>query len=130
MRRRRRAVAGPGVRVWRIDSGSPAAKAGIRPGDRIVRFADYEVADGAEFTSAVLRAEHQAPIVVQRPRRREPLNLTVQLQGQPLRLGITWRSDDAEPGTVVLTHVLADSPAATAGLRAGDRVYQVDGQEG
>ena len=37
--------------------------------------------------------------------------------------GFRWRMDDAEPGTVVLTHIAAGSPAARAGLRVGDRIY-------
>ncbi len=125
----RQSSADSGVRALRIDSGSAAAKAGIRPGDRIVRLAGHEVANGEELTSAVLQAEHQVPIVVRRPRQREPISLTVELDGHPLRLGITWRSDDAEPGTVVLSHVLPGSSAAGAGLRAGDRVYQIDGHD-
>ena len=46
-----------------------------------------------------------------------------------MRLGIAWRTDDAEHDTVVLSHVAADSPAATAGLRVGDRIYQVGGRD-
>lgn len=37
----------------------------------------------------------------------------------PLRVGISWRVDEAEPGTVVISHVVADSPAA--GRFAGRR---------
>jgi Peptidase family M28/PDZ domain len=48
--------------------------------------------------------------------------------GSPLRLGITWRTDDAEPGSVVLTYVTPNSPAALAGLAAGDRIDAVNGQ--
>jgi S1-C subfamily serine protease len=39
-----------------------------------------------------------------------------------------WRVDDAEPGVVILSHVVPGSPAAWAGLRAGDRIYQVGGR--
>ena len=46
-----------------------------------------------------------------------------------MRLGISWREDDAEPGTVILTHVVTGSPAANAGLRTGDRIYQVATQD-
>jgi hypothetical protein len=47
----------------------------------------------------------------------------------PLRLGIAWRLDEAEPGTIVVSHVLGGSPAAAAGLRVGDRVLQVAGRD-
>ena len=47
---------------------------------------------------------------------------------KPPRLGITWRTDEAEPGSVYLTRVAAGSPAASAGLAVGDRIYAVNGQ--
>lgn len=47
---------------------------------------------------------------------------------KPPRLGITWRTDEAEPASVYLTHVAAGSAAATAGLAAGDRIYAVNNQ--
>ena len=47
----------------------------------------------------------------------------------PLRLGIAWRTDNAEPDTVIISHVAADSAAAAAGLRVGDRIYRVGGRD-
>ncbi len=47
----------------------------------------------------------------------------------PMRLGIAWRTDDAEPDTVIVSHVAAASAAATAGLRAGDRIYRIGGRD-
>jgi hypothetical protein len=47
----------------------------------------------------------------------------------PLRLGIAWRVDEAEPGTIVVIQVAAGSPAAKAGLKVGDRVYRVAGRD-
>lgn len=46
----------------------------------------------------------------------------------PPRLGISWRTDDAAPGAVCLSRVVAGTPAAAAGLAAGDRIYEIDGQ--
>ncbi len=48
--------------------------------------------------------------------------------GKPLRVGIVWRADDAEPCTAILTGVAPGSPAARAGLQADDRIYQVNGR--
>jgi len=47
---------------------------------------------------------------------------------KPPRLGISWRTDEAEPGSVYLTYVAAGSAAAKAGLAVGDRIYAVNGQ--
>ena len=120
---------GRGVRLLRVGVNSPAAEADIRAGDRIVRFADHEIRSGEDLTAAVMLAEHRVPVVVRRPIRAEPLKLTVELAGNPMRLGITWRVDDAEPGTIILTHVVPGSPAAGAGMRPGDRIYQVAGED-
>jgi hypothetical protein len=118
-----------GVRLTAVTNDSPAANAGVRPGDRIVRFANDEVHSDAELTSAVMHAESQSPIEVRRDNLQKPLRLHVQLDSKPMRLGITWRIDDAEPGTVVLTYVMPDSIAAKAGLIEGDRVYKVNGRD-
>jgi hypothetical protein len=45
----------------------------------------------------------------------------------PPRLGISWRDDPAEPGSVFLTRVVEDSPAASAGLAVGDRIDEIAG---
>ena len=119
----------PGVRISQVVYNSPAARAGLRAGDRIVQFAGSEVPSEDSLTSAVLLAEHQVPVVVRRGNQPESLKLSVQLDGDPMRLGVTWREDDAEPGTVILTHIVTGSPAANAGLRAGDRIYQVAAQD-
>ncbi len=57
------------------------------------------------------------------------MELTAQLSGAPVRIGISWQTDDAEPHSVVLLRVATDSPAQRAGLKVDDRVYQVDGKD-
>jgi len=47
----------------------------------------------------------------------------------PMRLGIAWRNDDAEPDTALVSHVAAGSAAAIAGLRVGDRIYRIGGHD-
>ena len=42
----------------------------------------------------------------------EPVPLAELLDGTPLRLGISWRVDDAEPGTIVVSQVVPESLAA------------------
>jgi len=118
-----------GVRLaWTI-VGAPAQRAGFQSGDRIVRFAGRSIASGDDLKGAILGANNPAVATVYRFGRQQPLELTVQLDGEPMRLGITWQLDEAEPGTIVLTQVLPASPAARAGLQAGDRIYQIDGRD-
>jgi hypothetical protein len=64
-----------------------------------------------------------------RKRLTEPEALSIQPGDKPLRLGLAWRVDPAEPGTIVLSHVVAGSPAAAAGLRVGDRIYRIGGRD-
>ena len=46
----------------------------------------------------------------------------------PPRLGISWREDDAEPGSVFLIRVVEGTPAAAAELKVGDRINELDGR--
>jgi C-terminal processing protease CtpA/Prc len=55
----------------------------------------------------------------------QTLQISVELDGQPLRYGISWREDKGEPGTVLLTEVVPRSAAWLAGLQVGDRIYRV-----
>jgi hypothetical protein len=118
-----------GVRVSGSLRGSPAEQADIRPNDRVVRIAGQDVHSPEELQSAVLLAQHEVQLSWRRPGGAALINRAVRLTGTPLRLGVTWRRDEAEPNTVVLTHVVAGSAAAKAGLRAGDRIYRVGGQD-
>jgi C-terminal processing protease CtpA/Prc len=52
----------------------------------------------------------------------QPLELSIQLTGEPARLGLSWRTDDAEPDRVIVTQVIPHSPAALAGLKPLDRI--------
>ena len=117
-----------GVQVTRVAAGSPAELAGIRAGDRIVRFAGRDVTSGPLFKSLVLLGENPVSISIERDGEPAPLERQVQLLGSPVRLGISWRLDDAEPGCVILTRVVSGSPAADAGLRPNDRILEVAGQ--
>jgi len=112
-----------------IAPAGPAEKAGLRVGDRIVRFAGREIRSSRDLTLAVRAAPKKAAITVQRAGEPKPLELQAELEGDPIRVGITWRLDDAEPGVVILSTVLADSPAARAGLLAGDRIVRLAGRD-
>jgi hypothetical protein len=41
------------------------------------------------------------------------------------RLGITWRDDEAEPGSVIIVRVVEGTPGDAAGLLVGDRINAI-----
>jgi aminopeptidase YwaD len=117
-----------GLVVSEVAITSPAARAGVRVGDRIIRFDEQALRDDGEFQSQVLTIEKSLMLTLERAGENKPLDVKVQLDGEPVRIGIAWRIDDAEPGAVILTRVVWASPAAHAGLQIGDRIYAVAGR--
>jgi S1-C subfamily serine protease len=115
--------------VAAVTPGSSAAEAGVKVGDRFVQFADLEVGDERRFRIAVLAAANPVSVTIERPGEKEPLKLELKLAGEPVRLGIAWRRDDAEPGAVIVNRLTVGSPAEMAGIRPGDRIYRINGQE-
>ena len=107
--------AAQGLKVIRVVPGGPADQAGIRVNDRLVSFAGIELPPGADLAGLVLASENPVKAVVARPGAEQPIDLTIQLRGQPTKLGILWREDDAEPGSVKLVGVLPGSPADRRG---------------
>ncbi len=124
----------PGVVVTHVTPGSAADRAGLQAGDRLVQFAGQEAADESRLGVAIWAAPSPAMALVERAGR-EPLPIPLDLDGPPLRYGISWREDKNEPGTVLLTEVVPQSAACLAGLQVGDRIYRVadavfpDGEE-
>jgi hypothetical protein len=118
---------GPGLRLDTVVSGSPADRAGLRSGDRVLRFSGEEVA-ADRFASLVLAAAGPVEAVISRTGVAEPIKVKLQLAGEPIRLGINWRVDDAEPTLVQIVRIVPGSPAANAGIRVLERVYEVNGQ--
>jgi hypothetical protein len=118
-----------GVRVLRVASGSPADKAGLKPGDRILRCAGQDMRLDSELVGIIATADSPVALTFQRPGQDKPEEISIPLTGPPLRLGIAWRVDEAEPAAIILTHVVPGTPAARAGLLPGDRIYQVDGRD-
>jgi Peptidase family M28/PDZ domain len=117
------------VVVASVVPGSAAAVGGLRPGDRIVRFAGGEVHDADKFRIAVLAAKNPVPVSVERPGEDAPVEMTLELAGEPVRLGISWRTDAAEPDSVIVNRVTPGSPAALAGLKPGDRIHRIGGRD-
>ena len=122
------AASKPGLRVTVVDRGSPAEIAGLRAGDRIVSIDGHELKPGDDPREQILASSGSAKLKVERPDVKDPLELPVQLQGSRVRVGLAWREDEAEPGSVLLLRVVPGSPADKAGLAVLDRIYQLNGE--
>jgi hypothetical protein len=105
--------------------GSPAEAAGIRAGDRLLTYEGILVDDEQRFRLELFAARGPKKFRIQREGIAEPLEIAIEPRGNPIRVGITWREDPAEPGTVLLTQVVPGSAADAAGLKVKDRVYAV-----
>jgi membrane-associated protease RseP (regulator of RpoE activity) len=109
-----------------VTAGSAAERAGFRAGDRLVAFQGQPLTEETSFRLALLGAEGETSFTVERPDETLPVELKLTPAGPPIRVGLTWRSDDAEPGTVIITQVIYGSPAYLAGVKTADRVYRVN----
>jgi regulator of sigma E protease len=118
-----------------VAQNSAAAKAGLRSGDRIVRFDNdrnptwdqLENRAGMDLNSTV-------PITVQRTVDGQTKEFSTELY-----LANPGKSDDfdvsalgllprEQPGPIVIENVMAGDPAAKAGLKSGDAIVAINGQ--
>ena len=118
-----------GLPILSVVPGSAAERAGLKGGDRILEFAGQTITNGEELRSVVVSAGSPTEAKILQRGKTEPTAIQVALDGRPTKVGISWRTDNAEPGTIILTRVLPGSPAAKAGLRAHDRIYEVGRQK-
>ena len=126
----------PTQEVAEIDPGSPAEKAGFKPGDWITHINGREVQgwDGrldSIFMQIVTSEGEQIEFTVRRPGEPEPVKLVSTFetgdskwyQRRALRrVGIGPKSE-----WVMVSSVIDGSPAALAGLRRGDRLVSLGG---
>ncbi|MBV8072106.1 MAG: RIP metalloprotease RseP [Acidobacteriaceae bacterium] len=108
-----------------VAAGSPAANAGIQPGDRIVQLNGKKNPNWDEvLTEEALNANH-------------PLNVVVNRHGKDIAVSVTPRMDPKEgigvagwsgSTPVQVGDVMAGSPAAQAGLKTGDIFLKVNGK--
>lgn len=119
---------GLAVRISEVRPQSPAARAGLEPGWFVESVDDVPVTSSERLTAHLLLTRRSAVrMTLARPDgTKETRELT--LEGSPLRLGMQWQPDDAEPRGILVTHVLFGSPAEQAGIQAGDYIFAVNGE--
>jgi hypothetical protein len=118
-----------GLRIASVATDSAAQRSGLRVGDQIILFDGVAITNGDDLKAAVVAARNPVAVVVQREGSAEPIPMNIELDGRPYRMGISWRTDDAEPGVLIVSRVIPNSPAHRAGLKLNDRIYEFDHHE-
>lgn len=98
---------------------SAAAQAGIRSGDRVVAVGGREIADWHELEAGYATARGEVVLRVARGEPAEERDVRVPALGSTEALGVIT--------AVTVSEVAPGSPAARAGLEAGDVLVEVDG---
>ena len=94
----------------------------------MLEFAGQPVSDFDTIRRLSLVSASPAAALIERDGDGGPRRVNVDLDGPPVKLGVTWRADDAEPNCVIFSQVIPGTPAEKAGLAVNDRVYSVGGK--
>jgi regulator of sigma E protease len=109
--------------VGHVGPGSPAEKAGIRDGDRIISVAGHQVNTWEQYFIAIgTRARRETPIVFDRDGKQMSIVLTPTPQTN-FEVGDIGVQPFSQPH---VGSILAGSPAEKAGLKSGDTILKVD----
>jgi len=122
-----------GALVVEVQPGSPAATAGLKAGDVIVKLAEHEVADagGLRNLAAGLDVGAQVPLTYYRGGKAQTVTVTIdELPPAPevltsLGFRVRSRSGDGVGTALEIDQVVAGSVAFQAGLRPGMRILAV-----
>jgi regulator of sigma E protease len=109
--------------ITTVSAGSPAARAGLRPGDRIVQIRNHKHPNWQDvLTQEALNPNQRVPVTVDR--KGTQLQFTVVPAADPKQgIGIAGWNGDPD---VELGEVLKNSPAEAAGLHPGDLLISVN----
>lgn len=117
------------LEVADVIDNTPASRSGIRKGDRLQKFDRWTGGTLNSFREAISVAPAEVDMEWQTPGNTETTTARIQLAGQRVRLGITYRTDPALPGCGLITSVMSFTPAERAGLQPGDVLLALDNQD-
>jgi M6 family metalloprotease-like protein len=120
----------PGMVVQDVSGGSPAERAGFRPGDRVLDFTDPEqfrshvqaVTPGDSLTLSVRRGGQEVELTAVAGALSRPRALSDRQALLGVQLG-----EGLDGGGAPISRVTAGSAAEKAGLKSGDVLLKVDG---
>lgn len=111
------------IKLVRVHPGSPAERAGLQVGDELLELGGEPLAQGLEFGTRILTAPREVALKLRRGE--QTIALQVMLGGEPVRVGLTLKRDDAEPGSAIVSGVVNESPAHRAKIHIGDRIREI-----
>ena len=120
------------ARIGMVQPDSPAAKAGILPGDTILKVGSAEVRTWEHLETAVAsRPEREVDFVVLRDGKEEHLTIRPDLtklstrSGTRFEIGTIGVLPDVYPG---VASFVAGKPAESSGLKVGDTILAIAGE--
>ncbi|MDP9053928.1 MAG: RIP metalloprotease RseP [Acidobacteriota bacterium] len=112
-----------GAVIGHIQPDSPAAKAGLQPGDKIVRLNGTDNPGWEEiYTKEIEGAERTLSLTMERNGRRFPVSVAPILDPKEGVGSAGWEGQNE----IQVESVMAGYPAATAGLKKGDLMLKVN----
>lgn len=111
-----------------VNPGSAAANGGLIAGDKLIQFGHWQGGAVADLLTIIQVAQNPVTAHVERVGSAVPVELQLMLSRDPVRVGVGWTADSAIPDGLIITRIIADAPAARAGLRVGDVIWRVSGE--
>ena len=116
------------IQLTRVEKDTAADEANLKKGDRLLTLSGTDITNAENFTWQLLSADTAIDIVAQRRGKKKTRQVSLQLPGDPRRVGFEWYTDMAEPHSIIIRGVVPTSPAARSGLQNADRIIAIDGQ--
>jgi len=120
------------ARIGMVQADSPAAKAGIKPGDTILKVGSADIRTWEQLEMSVgSRPEREVAFVVQRDGKEEHLTVRPDLtalstrSGTRFEIGTIGVLPDVYPG---VASFVPGKPAETSGLKVGDTILAIAGE--